>query len=156
MENALLSLLLISNWRHCRDYIAKIHHKLQNLQCRHLIPALNARSVRPQNTLAHPIGTELSGVECDHSSLTSQLNVTLIHKLRGSMMYLAFLTCYSWEVHNQALADVRSTGVEIKCLYCRLCILFYLFPINPIYLHETCYTFSMSYCPSTSLVNATF
>ena len=37
---------------------------------------------------------------------------------------LFFLTCYTLEFHNQALADVRSTGSGIKCLYCMLVSLF--------------------------------
>ena len=33
---------------------------------------------------------------------------------------LGFFSCYPWVcLHNQALADVRSTGAGIKCLYCR-------------------------------------
>ena len=54
--------------------------------------------------------------------MTSQLNVALIHKLRGSSICLAyFLTCYPWMLYNQALVDVRSTGAGIKCLYCIAC-----------------------------------
>ena len=40
--------------------------------------------------------------------MTSKLNVALVRKLRGSLMCL----------YNQALADVRSTGGGITCLYC--------------------------------------
>ena len=47
--------------------------------------------------------------------MTSQLNVALICKLCGSLMCLAFLTGV---FYNQALADVRSTGAWIKCLFC--------------------------------------
>ena len=48
-------------------------------------------------------------------------NVALIRKLRGSLMCLTYL----WHVihgclSDQALADVRSTGEGIKCLYCTL------------------------------------
>ena len=53
--------------------------------------------------------------------MTSQMKVALIRKVRGSLMCLAyfFLTCYPLEFQNQALADVRSTGSGIKCLYCK-------------------------------------
>ena len=51
--------------------------------------------------------------------VTSQLNVGLICKLRGSLMCLAyFLTCYPWVFVQPGTADVRSTGAGIKCLYC--------------------------------------
>ena len=51
--------------------------------------------------------------------MTSQLNLALIRKLLGSLMCLAY--CYdmlSTSLYDQAMADVRSTGAEIKCLYC--------------------------------------
>ena len=51
--------------------------------------------------------------------MTSQMKVALIRKVRGSLLGLFFLTCYPLEFNNQALADVRSTGSGIKCLYCR-------------------------------------
>ena len=52
--------------------------------------------------------------------MTSQLNVSLMCKLRWSLICLAyFLTNYIHGCsYNQALADVRSTGARIKCLYC--------------------------------------
>ena len=54
-----------------------------------------------------------------NAKMTSQLNVAVIHKLRGSLMCLAyFLTCYPC-LYNQALADLWLTGGENKCLYCR-------------------------------------
>ena len=51
--------------------------------------------------------------------MTLEMNVALIHKLRGSLMCL---TCF-WHViyrclYNQALADVRSTGAGIKYIFC--------------------------------------
>ena len=49
--------------------------------------------------------------------MTSQLNVALICELSGSFMCLAYFVIYEC-CHNQALADVRSTGAGIKCLYC--------------------------------------
>ena len=50
--------------------------------------------------------------------LTSQLNAALIRKLRGSLICMAYvLTCHPWCLYNQALADVRSTGAWIECLY---------------------------------------
>ena len=53
--------------------------------------------------------------------MTSQLNVTLVCKLRGS---LVCLTYFVWHVihgclYSQALAGIRSTGARITCLYCR-------------------------------------
>ena len=53
---------------------------------------------------------------------TSQLNIELIHKLRGPLMCLANFSknvthgCF----YNQALADVRLTGAGIEYLYCMM------------------------------------
>ena len=86
------------------------------LQCRHLFPALNAWAGRAKYTTAPTITTQFSGHGCDHRSLTSQLKVALMRKLRGSLICrLTFLTC----LYNQALADVRPNGAGTKCLYCR-------------------------------------
>ena len=50
---------------------------------------------------------------------TLQLNIALVPKLRGSLMGFAYiLSCYPWCLYNQALANVRSIGAGIKCLYC--------------------------------------
>ena len=50
--------------------------------------------------------------------MTSQLNVALFRKLRGSFICLAyFLTCYPRVFYRQALADHRSTAAAIKCMY---------------------------------------
>ena len=50
---------------------------------------------------------------------TWQLNVALIRKLRGSLIYFAYVfTCYQWVFYNQVLTDAQLTGAEIKCLYC--------------------------------------
>ena len=50
--------------------------------------------------------------------MTSQLDVALIRKLRGSMMYLAlFYNVILGCSCNQALVDNRSTGTGINCLY---------------------------------------
>ena len=63
----------------------------------------------------HPVSRAWIG-KC----MTSQLNVVLICKLRRSLVCLAyFSTCYPWMCGNQALADARSTGAEIQCLYFR-------------------------------------
>ena len=54
--------------------------------------------------------------------MTSQLNVFLIHKLRGSLVCLAYiLTCYQACLYNRTLEDVWSTGLGITCLYCTTC-----------------------------------
>ena len=52
--------------------------------------------------------------------ITSQLNVALIFKLRGSFMCLAYFFGHvtNWCLNKRALADVRSTGAGIKWLYC--------------------------------------
>ena len=51
--------------------------------------------------------------------MTSQLNVALIRKLRGSLVCLNFFfSCFSLVLRNQALTDVWSTVAWIKCLYC--------------------------------------
>ena len=54
--------------------------------------------------------------------VTSRLNVDLVHKLRVSLVCLAY---YFWHVihgclYNHALVDVRSTGAGIKCLHCKV------------------------------------
>ena len=79
-----------------------------HLQCRHLIPALNTWTARAHSTRPNArLQPSFLGMD--------DLNVILIRKLRGSLMYFDyFLTC----LYNQALADVRSTGVGIKSLYC--------------------------------------
>ena len=94
------------------------HWEGVNLQCRHLIPALNVwAAVRAKYTTACPIATHFPGHGCMNDP---QLNVTLIHTLRGSLMCLSYL---NWNVihgclYNQAMAGVRSTGAGIKWLYC--------------------------------------
>ena len=55
--------------------------RVSNIQCRHLIPAPNARAARAKNKTAHPIATEFAGYRCMGDNL--QLNVALIRKLRG-------------------------------------------------------------------------
>ena len=51
--------------------------------------------------------------------MTSQLNVAaLIRKLRVSLMCFAHsLHIINGYLNNQTMADVRSTGAGIKCLY---------------------------------------
>ena len=68
----------------------KVWFICHSLQCRHLIPALNAWAARPKYTTACLIVNQSSGHGCDHMSLASQLNVALIRNLRGSLMCLAF------------------------------------------------------------------
>ena len=52
--------------------------------------------------------------------MTSQLNLSLIRKLRGSLMCFAELFWHGIQgcFYNQALADVQSTSAGIKCLHC--------------------------------------
>ena len=52
--------------------------------------------------------------------ITSELNEALVCKLRVSLMSLSdiFDIPSMGVLYNQALADVRSTGAGIKCLYC--------------------------------------
>ena len=51
--------------------------------------------------------------------MTSQLNVALIRKLRVSLICLAYsLHISNGYLNNKTLADARSTGAGIKCLYC--------------------------------------
>ena len=86
------------------------------VQCRHFIPVLNAWATRAQYTTAYLVVTQLPGHGCDYRFLSSQLNEALFRKIRGSLRF-------SWHIilgclYNQALADVRSTGAGIQCLYC--------------------------------------
>ena len=84
---------------------------MQVLQCRHLIPALNAWAAWALYTTTLPIAALLSFLDID-AWMTSQMNVALIRKLRGSLMCLAysFLHVTHGCFNNQALTDVRSTG----------------------------------------------
>ena len=51
--------------------------------------------------------------------MNSQQNVALIHKPRGVDVHdIFFGDVIHGCLNNQALADVRSTGAGIKCLYC--------------------------------------
>ena len=50
--------------------------------------------------------------------MTSQMILVLIRKLSGSLRLLAFRHVIHACLYNQALADVRSFGAGIKCLYC--------------------------------------
>ena len=53
--------------------------------------------------------------------ITSQMNVALIRKLRGSLMSSPyFFEMLSMSVFNPALADVQSAGAGVECLYCML------------------------------------
>ena len=85
------------------------------IQCRHLIPALNAWAVGPDTRPYARLPHSFIGMV---AWMSSQLNVALFCKLRGLLMCLAYLlTCFSRMFYNQALADHRSTGAGIKCLY---------------------------------------
>ena len=67
---------------------------MQVVQCRHLIPALSARAARAYYMTARPIATHFLGMD---ALMTLKLNVVLIRKLRGLLMFLVlFLTCYPW------------------------------------------------------------
>ena len=49
------------------------------------------------------------------------LNVALLRKLTWVIVVLGlFLTCYPWVFAQPSLVEVRSTGAEIKCLYCMI------------------------------------
>ena len=65
------------------------------IQCRHLIPALNEWAARVKYTTARLYATQFLGH--GYVCMTSQLNVALMRRLRGSLMCLAsLLTCYPW------------------------------------------------------------
>ena len=99
------------DWRHQGHTVPTFNSIWMHCQCGH--------NARPHARLPH----KLMGMD---AWMTSKLNVALVRKLRGSLMCL----------HNQALADVRSTGAGITCLYCRFqytrylvgCSLFILIP----------------------------
>ena len=55
-------------------------------KCQHLIPGLNAWAARAKYTTACPISSKVSW-----AGMTSNLNVALIRKLRGSSMCLAYI-----------------------------------------------------------------
>ena len=88
-----------------------------NIQCRHLIPALNTWAARAEYTTARPIANQFPGHWCMDNLTTEN---SFISKLRGSLMCLAYsLHIINGYLSNQTLADVRSTGAGIKCLYCK-------------------------------------
>ena len=88
------------------------------LQCRHLIPTLNARADRAFTT-ARQIASQFPGHGCMNAWMTSQLNAALIRKLRGSLVCLAYFSDVIQKcLYKQELADVRSTVAGIKCLHC--------------------------------------
>ena len=57
------------------------------VQCRHLIPALNAWAAWALNTTAHPIAIRFLVMD---AWMTSLVNVALIRKLLGSLMCLDY------------------------------------------------------------------
>ena len=62
------------------------------VQCRHLIPTLNAWETRAKCTTARPIANQFPGHGC-----MNDLNVALIRKLRGYWgNWFVFLMCYPW------------------------------------------------------------
>ena len=71
---------------------------------------------------SYPMNTNMRGVRCFSkvfASLTTQQSVSSIHKLRrSSMCWLIVLIAIRECLYNLALADVLSTGAEIKYLYC--------------------------------------
>ena len=60
---------------------------LETIQCGHLIPALNAWKARAKYTTACLITTQFPGHGCINDP---QLNVALVHKLRGLLLCLAY------------------------------------------------------------------
>ena len=92
------------------------YHCSWPLQCRHLIPALNAWAALAKYKTTCPIATQFPWHGCMNDL---QPNVTLICKLRGSLMFLSyFIEIIHGCLYNQAMADIQSTGAVIKCLYC--------------------------------------
>ena len=65
----------------------------------------------------HPIAIQFLGIG---AWMTLRLKVTLIHNatwvinVLGLLVWIVTYRC----LFNRALADVRLTGAEIKCLYC--------------------------------------
>ena len=111
---------------------------LEVLQCRHLIPAL-MRGQPGHSTQSHARLSQFPGHWCigDLKKWTKlwfasypchwcigdlKMNLALICKLPVSLMCVAYnLACYPWSVgKNQALINIKSTSVGIKCLYCSL------------------------------------
>ena len=89
-----------------------------HIQCRHLIPALNAWAVQAYYTTARPIDTQFHGHGCvDY--LQIERRCYQIATLRSLMCFDHFWHVIHGVLYNQALADVRSTGAGTKCLYCR-------------------------------------
>ena len=81
-----------------------------NIQFLHQLSWQPGHNIRPHAHLPRTIWERIA----------SQLNVALIRKLRGSLLFLAyFFKCHPRVyVQHKALADVRSTGAGIKSLYC--------------------------------------
>ena len=94
------------------------------IQDRHLILAINSWATG-HNTRPHARSPP-SFLVMD-AWMILQMDGAWIRKLRGSLVCLAhFFDKLSMFFYNRALVDVRTTGTEIKCLYCiYICIYLY-------------------------------
>ena len=65
------------------------------LQCQHLIHALNEWTTGAKYMTTRPIATQFPG----HGCMNDQLNVALILKLRGSLVFLTYcFKCFTWVI----------------------------------------------------------
>ena len=86
------------------------------VQCRHLFPALTAWAAGTEHTTANLIVTRFSGHGC---YLTTERSfVSQATSWVTDVLTLFFKHIIHWCLYNLALADVRSTGAGIKCVYC--------------------------------------
>ena len=97
------------------------------VQCRHLIPALNALADRAKYTTTCPIATFFPGHGCMNDL---QLNVTLIRKLRGSLMCLSYFigmlsmgvcTTRQWQTSDRLVQELNGCTVY-GAVYIVVCV----------------------------------
>ena len=82
---------VLKTFRSDTGILPLVYNKLKvrvflELQCRHLIPALNGWAARAKYMTTCSVATHFPGHGCMNDL---QLHVTLIHKLRGSLMCLS-------------------------------------------------------------------
>ena len=88
------------------------------VQCRHLISALNAWAVRAEFTSTCPIAAQFPGHGC-MVNLTNECSFDSQGTRVIDVLGLFFWHVIHGRLQNQVLADVRATGAGIECLYCR-------------------------------------
>ena len=91
--------------------------RMPDVQCRHLIPALNMWAAQAECTTVSLIATQSLWLWCMYDlTVERRFNsqATWAIEVLGLFFWRVIYVC----LYNNALPDVRSTGAGIKCLYC--------------------------------------